>query len=337
MLVQRAVGLGLRKCLKDKLGIDLDHLADVHRRSIKDVLNATIDLSDCSDAIGLSLVEYLLPKRVFRKILNCRSDMTYGPDGNYYVTHKVSSMGNGFTFDLMTVILLSLTRTFDNTSSVFGDDIICRTAVAEGVIKSLTLAGFTVNPDKTNINTGYRESCGSHYLDGVGYLSIFDLRWIKTPHDLIVSLNKIAILSSVYGGPFDSLKRSVWSCIPCSLLGAAVARPTVNVNEPPSYCLDVYVRYGGLYDHRPSRNLLRKIRRVINPIQLTGRISYAIGFVERTNPGPINLKSNDWDMFYQNIHSGRRLKRVGCSVHKSIVVARVDGQQIGTVFCPAVL
>lgn len=329
MLVQRAIGLGVRACLKDKLGIDLDYLADVHRNRIRDPKVATIDLSDCSDAISMRLVRYLLPKRVLSKVQASRSDMTIGPDDNYYIVNKVSSMGNGFTFDLMTLILTALTRSLDATSTVFGDDIICQNQYAEEIISNLQIAGFVVNLDKTYINSDYRESCGAHYMDGEGYLTVFDLRWLKTPMDLVVACNKVAILSYIHGEPFESLRAEIWTCVPKALLGATVQRLTVHKGRPPSYELDSFIRYGPVLKQEPSKKLLRSLRGVCKRLHKRGNISIAVAFENVLSPARSSLKSDNWDVFFQYIHNCRKSRKIPRSVMKSTLVARVGEEQIG--------
>jgi len=257
--------------------------------------------------------------------------MTLGPDGMYYIPNKVSSMGNGFTFDLMTIVLTALTRSYDPQSTVFGDDIIIDKSVAQSVIEDLKVAGFRVNLDKTNIDTGYRESCGAHFMDDYGYLTAFDLRWLKTPHDLIVCLNKVAILSSVYGGPFETLRSSLWACTPRILLGAAVLRHTVNKDRPPSYELDTFVRYGPQVAVPPDKKPLKLIRRAMKRFQLSGNISVAEAIVSNQAPPSHNLRSTDWDLFFQWIQSARVASRVPRLVIKSTLVVRVDENQIGLI------
>jgi hypothetical protein len=329
MLVQRAVGLGLRSCLKDKTGVDLNVLADEHRRRISDFNIATIDLSDCSDAISMRLIKYLLPKRIFNQISTCRSDMTLGPDDNYYIVNKVSSMGNGFTFDLMTLILTALTRSFDPTSTVFGDDIICQNSCAVDVCESLRLAGFVVNLNKTNINSSYRESCGAHFIDGHGYVTSFDIKWVKTMHELIVTLNKVAILSYIYGEPYETLRAKIWTCVPPTLLGATVSRLTVNTGRPPSYELDTFVRYGPTKFVRPTLAKARFIRRIQKDYQKPGRVSVALAYRDLSLRAANTLSAYEWDMFYQHIHNVRLSRRIPRLVNKSSLVARIDEEQIG--------
>lgn len=331
MLVQRAVGLGLRKCLKDSLGIDLDTLADVHRDRISDSNVATIDLSDCSDTISMRLVRYLLPRRILNLVSACRSDMTLGPDHNYYIVKKVSSMGNGFTFDLMTLILTALTRSFDDSSSVFGDDIICQNQYADEIVENLRIAGFSVNLKKTRIRSDYRESCGAHYIDNHGYVTAFDLKWLCSPHDLIVACNKVSILSCVYGEPFETLRSAIWKCVPRSLLGATVVRPTVHTGRPPSYELDTYIRYGPVLNTDPTKSTCKLIRAFCRRTQRKGNISVAVAFVSTQKQPRSSLNSKDWDLYFQYIHGSRRSLKIPGSVFKSTLVARVDEEQIGFV------
>lgn len=306
MLVQRAVGLGIRKCLSDTLGIDLDDLADVHRLRISDPKVATIDLSDCSDTISLRLVNYLLPYRVLKHVLASRSDMTLGPDDNYYFVNKVSSMGNGFTFDLMSIILTALTRSVDISATVFGDDIICLNEHADTIIDSLVIAGFVPNKTKTLIRSSYRESCGSHYIDGVGYITSFSMKWIEDQLDLIVTCNKVAVLASIYGEPYESLRVKIWKTINPALLGCAGTMPAASSCQPPTYILDTYIRYGPQIPCVPPYRKLKRIRKAISGLQLKGTISCAIGFTKRNRLTPSRrLRSSQWNLFFQYIQQGR--------------------------------
>lgn len=197
ILTQRRIGIGIRDCLK-RFGVDLDHTAEKHRMMIANKKFATLDLKNASDRILLSLVRYLLPSRVYRLIDMTRSEMTLGPDGLYYYIRKVSSMGNGFTFELMSLILYALCQTYDKSSSVFGDDIIISSQHANSLVEDLERAGFIVNMSKTHIDDGYRESCGSHFLDGYGYIESYDCRWPETMMDVVTTLNKLSRLATLY-------------------------------------------------------------------------------------------------------------------------------------------
>jgi len=255
--------------------------------------------------------------------------MTLGPDDNYYIINKVSSMGNGFTFDLMTLVLTALTRSFDHSSTVFGDDIIVENQYAEEVIENLQIAGFIVNLNKTNIRSDYRESCGANYLDGVGYITSFDFKWVTNLQELIVTCNKVAILSLIYNGSLETLRAGIWSCVPMSLLGATVSRLTVHTGRPPSYELDSFVRYGPIIQIAPTPKLLKVIRRSCKLLHKTGPISVAVSCESRQLPAKTRLSSREWDVFFQYIRDSRLNRKVPRMVIKSSLVARVGEEQIG--------
>jgi len=255
--------------------------------------------------------------------------MTLGLDGEYYITNKVSSMGNGFTFDVMSLILTALTRCFDEKATVFGDDIVCHRFAAKSIIDTLSIAGFCVNLKKTNVDSGYRESCGAHFVDGYGYLTSFDMKWLKNPHDLVVACNKVAILSAAHGGVFTKLQQEIWKCVPKPLLGATVGRPTIHTGKPPSYELDTYIRYGPLQHNEPNKHMCKVIRSFCKCTCKTGRISVAVSFTNTSKQPKSTLRSSDWPLYLQYLAGGRRSLKIPVSVFKSALVARVGEEQIG--------
>lgn len=219
MLVQRRVGNGFRSLLLN-LGIDLNHLATKHRMMISSDRIATVDLKNASDSVLLELVKFLFPKRVFDYINQSRVYFTEGLDGHFYVTKKVSSMGNGFTFELMTVILRALGLQFSSSFSVFGDDIIIPNEFANLLIKDLQAVGFVVNVDKTFINSAFRESCGGNYHDDFGYVESYDFEYPITIHDCAVINNKAYALAKIYP-QFRRLSKLLLRAVPQASHGPA--------------------------------------------------------------------------------------------------------------------
>jgi len=216
ILTQRRIGNGFRKSLLD-YGVDLNELAKLHQIMISNPKVATIDLKNASDRIILLLVKYLFPRRIFDLIEQSRSAMTLGLDDEFYVTNKVSSMGNGFTFELMSLILLALCKSHTSECSVFGDDIIVPNEVASSVVDDLQHAGLIVNVNKTHINDTYRESCGAHFLDGYGYVESYDFRYPESIGDVITTWNKLVRLSTLYRS-FIPLCVEVYRVMPAALL-----------------------------------------------------------------------------------------------------------------------
>jgi len=134
---------------------------------------ATLDLSSASDSISSGLVEELLPPRWFSLLDSCRS--RYGSlDGMQFRWEKFSSMGNGFTFPLQTLIFYALAYACTeynsgdpNKITVYGDDIVIPTVAVETFSAMLTFYGFQLNRDKSFVTSQFRESCGSHFFAGV--------------------------------------------------------------------------------------------------------------------------------------------------------------------------
>lgn len=188
---------------------------------------ATLDLSMASDSISVALCEALLPEDWWRVINDVRSPYGLMPDGSRVQYEKVSSMGNGCTFELETLLFYALTLAVCGNGnrdriSVYGDDIICPSEHALAVAEILAEAGFQLNPDKSFWDGPFRESCGGHYWKGVDVTPFYVKHYPTTLGDLIVMGN--AMLSWVtrntgssvsFKKPYGLLKRM----IPRSLRG----------------------------------------------------------------------------------------------------------------------
>jgi len=167
---QLAFGRYLKSRLK-RSGIDLKEGQTIHRRmaceASKSRLFATLDLSNASDTVCTNLVKLVLPPTWFEALNMLRSPTTeivksHKPsfsrcEGNARVLlEKFSSMGNGFTFELETLIFLSICLVAVRQKHwtdpipgvdvfVYGDDIIIPTDCAEDVISALRYCGFDLN------------------------------------------------------------------------------------------------------------------------------------------------------------------------------------------------
>lgn len=161
MSVQLAIGSELRKCLNRQLPVVLDELPEYHHmRLMRNGSNlATIDLSSASDTISSELVKALLPEHIYRYLDQSRSPYTR-INGRWEKNDKISSMGNGFTFELETLIFLALARSVDPSATVFGDDIICDARKAHYLVTNLKRFCFIPNMSKTFIDGPFKESCG---------------------------------------------------------------------------------------------------------------------------------------------------------------------------------
>lgn len=134
---------------------------------------ATIDLSSASDTISKELVRILLPPDWLQALEQSRSPVAL-LDGTSIPLEKFSAMGNGYTFELETLIFWALSSAvvcsnpeWDQRVLVYGDDIIVDGRAVPLLSQVFTEVGFTMNPKKTFATGPFRESCGKHYFSGV--------------------------------------------------------------------------------------------------------------------------------------------------------------------------
>jgi hypothetical protein len=182
--LQLGVGQILRARLRAQ-GLDLDKQADTNRSMAMESSRTselfTMDLSNASDTISAELVEILLPPDWFRLMDSLRAPWGVLPSGEAFRYRKFSSMGNGYTFELETLIFLAvcegIRRTYGCRSDrfvAFGDDIIGPDYLYLHTKHYLEYAGFRVNSEKSfHGRTGVRESCGVDALDGLNIRPFF--------------------------------------------------------------------------------------------------------------------------------------------------------------------
>lgn len=204
MYVQKGIGNLLRRKLK-RVGVDLNSQTlnqDLAQAGSLDGSLATIDLSSASDCVSLRLVEDLLPEDWVTAIKQCRSPVGILPDGTEIRYRKVSSMGNGFTFELESLIFWALSteamsylNESDPRFAIYGDDIIVPSRVAETLIHVLGFVGFKTNLDKTFVDGPFRESCGKHFFLGVDVSPIYIKERVDSVETLLVLANNIRRLA----------------------------------------------------------------------------------------------------------------------------------------------
>lgn len=136
---------------------------------------ATLDLSSASDMIATGLVAHLLPPEWFDFLSMARTG-TVEYKGSTIKLQKFSSMGNGFTFPLETLIFWALASAVagdDETVSVYGDDIIVPVCRYDALCELLHTVGFRVNSAKSFASGPFRESCGKDYLLGIDIRPVY--------------------------------------------------------------------------------------------------------------------------------------------------------------------
>ncbi|DAD52667.1 TPA_asm: RNA-directed RNA polymerase [ssRNA phage SRR7976299_2] len=181
---------------------------DMARRGSIDGKFATIDLRSASDTISYALCQYLLPRQVLSCLDIIRSHSTVF-DGQKIDLSMISSMGNGFTFPLQTLIFASLVRAvyiymgitpniyIHRNYSVFGDDIICLKEAYHVVCRVLNCCGFEVNDDKSFNLGAFRESCGGDFFRGDDIRGVY-IKEVISEQDLYSVFNRLCRWSAKY-------------------------------------------------------------------------------------------------------------------------------------------
>jgi hypothetical protein len=121
-------------------------------------------------------------------------------DGTWVHLEKFSSMGNGFTFELETLIFWAISSVCQNVHNefnvhVYGDDIIIPSESYSDVEAALTFFGFSLNEEKSFKEGAFRESCGSDYFNGVAVRPYYIEELPDGPEDWIALANGIRRLA----------------------------------------------------------------------------------------------------------------------------------------------
>lgn len=152
---------------------------------------ATIDLSMASDTLCRELVFQLLPIDWAILLDDLRSKYTTWPDGTTRMNEKFSSMGNGFTFELESLIFFALVSAVSDNVSVYGDDIILNNAHFLDAQCVLEWAGFSLNKGKSFHEGNFRESCGFDGFAGFDVTPVYLRKLPKLVEDVVHLHNRI--------------------------------------------------------------------------------------------------------------------------------------------------
>lgn len=148
--------------------------------------DATIDFSSCSEKMASELIARIwdggwqaseLPRDTSKryqwlKVMQLLRSRTLSHEDHVLRLERFSATGNGFTFPLMTLLILGLGRfacieagVDPRRTSVFGDDLIVPNEAFDHVRKVSELLGLRVNAAKSyGSGHAFRESCGEYVL-----------------------------------------------------------------------------------------------------------------------------------------------------------------------------
>lgn len=244
---QLGVGRMIRKRLKKRWGIDLDSQTANQEGALQGSVDgslATIDFAMASDTLSQALVRMMLPEGWFKHLNRLRSP-DFLLDGVKHHYHKFSSMGNGFTFELETLIFASIGRgvcSFLNLDPekviVFGDDVLLPTDAVDLFTTVTTYLGLKINAEKSYSYGRFRESCGTDFLEGNDVRPVYceELLTVSDVASLsnrLLARNRAVGLCDWSGSWLDGVVDHLRGFIPQDVRQHLVG--------PPSFCHDGYI------------------------------------------------------------------------------------------------
>jgi len=164
---------------------------------------------------------------VDQQLDDLRSTTTVFEDGHGVLLEKFSSMGNGYTFELETLLFAAISSTalqmvggkgvLGDDLYVYGDDIIVPSEHSQSVIAALRFCGFTTNADKTFVAGPFRESCGGDFFCGHPVRGYYMKRDLNEPDVLFAFYNGTRKALLDVGCPFGDIHGWVLPKLPVSL------------------------------------------------------------------------------------------------------------------------
>lgn len=222
--LQKGVGEFIAACLRQR-GQDLrdqernQMRAKIGSRPDGGIPYITLDLSMASDTLALNVCKFLLPSEWYELLVQLRVQKGRLKDGGEISYSKMSSMGNGFTFPLETLIFSSICHAAAVVCnqkpdfSVYGDDIIVRQDLGLIVVELLNLIGFSVNRDKSFFFGPFRESCGADWLGGVDVRPVV-LDGPLASIEALFSIHNATMRSPLVEAMFENVRPTIRDMVP---------------------------------------------------------------------------------------------------------------------------
>lgn len=217
MFYQLGLGFHLERRLSNHFGLEMGSQQFKNRElarigSVFDDL-CTIDLESASDSLGLRMLREVLPRDFYDLLVRLRSPSADLPGIGTFALDMISTMGNGFTFPLQTMLFACVVKSCfrvhgikplyprgncHGNFGVFGDDIIVPRSIVGSVMRCLNILGFVVNQEKTFVEGPFRESCGADYFRGVNVRGVY-VKKIDTLQSRFAVINQLNLFSTRTG------------------------------------------------------------------------------------------------------------------------------------------
>lgn len=215
MAIQLAGGLFVERALMH-VGLNIHTQQPKNKRLAQrgslDGSLATEDLKSASDMGARQMIARTWPDEWVRFFEDARSPVAQAADGSEIHLNMLSTMGNGFTFPVMTLTILALIYAVRrlrggpklwidwNVTAVYGDDIIIPVEEHAEVCRALENFGYVVNHDKSFASGPFRESCGGDYYLGVD-VTPFYVRSLSKASEVYVAINQVLSWASAHELP----------------------------------------------------------------------------------------------------------------------------------------
>lgn len=236
MWLQKAAGSFIRSRLK-RVGVDLDKQSINQNLAFEAQLKqlATLDLKSASDTVCNQLIWELLPYDWACYLDRVRSRSFTFDNETYQPFNKFSSMGNGFTFELESLIFWSFTRAvFESTHgeevsserlcAIYGDDIICPQSNAWELTTVLNYCGFEINLTKSFYEGNFFESCGKHFFNSVDVTPIYQKKMLTEIGEPPRAYNRLVRYACKYVCGYGFIDRPLFLAVAYKLLARILDR-----------------------------------------------------------------------------------------------------------------
>jgi len=233
--------LGVGRGMRIKLyaaGVNLQRQSinqNLARRGSIDGTVATVDVANASNSVVRLLVWLLIGDRnrtrdrswQWYEVMDMLRTEQGLIDGVMHSYELFSSMGNGYTFELETLIFYVLSCSVcaslglpEDQVSCYGDDIVIPSDAVPLLREVFDSVGFRLNMSKSFWNTSgplFRESCGKHYLNGVDVTPFYVDGDIDCPSQQILLANNLLRWASLPGFGRDGRVKPVYDWIVSNL------------------------------------------------------------------------------------------------------------------------
>lgn len=202
--LQLAIDAWVKERLRRFHGIDLSSQTKNQRLATLGSLFgfiATVDVKEASDSYALNAFHWLTPAGWDKFMLSIRAPLyKFAGKGESYKYEKFSSMGNGTTFVLETLLFASACKAVGSKYyTAYGDDIVIESSLVPKLTKLLAFLGFRINDTKTHTEGSFRESCGVNMFDGMDVTPFYIRKQPSGKPELAHLINGLAGISSPYG------------------------------------------------------------------------------------------------------------------------------------------